>query len=52
MNNRELAEREPHRLLEATAIAALAIGCETAYIYVRGEYLWQLLVLERAIAEA
>ena len=45
-------EREPHRLLEGTAIAALAIGCETAYIYVRGEYLWQSIVLERAIAEA
>jgi NADH-quinone oxidoreductase subunit F len=51
-NNRELVEREPHRLLEGTAIAALAIGCETAYIYVRGEYLWQSVVLERAIDEA
>jgi NADH-quinone oxidoreductase subunit F len=50
-NNRELVEHEPHRLLEGTAIAALAIGCETAYIYVRGEYLWQSLVLQRAIAE-
>ena len=26
-NNRELVERDPHRLLEGTAIAALAIGC-------------------------
>jgi len=51
-NNRELVEREPHRLLEGTAIAALAIGCETAFVYVRGEYLWQSIVLERAIAEA
>jgi NADH-quinone oxidoreductase subunit F len=51
-NNRELVEREPHRLLEGTVIAALAIGCETAFIYVRGEYLWQSIVLERAIAEA
>jgi len=51
-NNRELVEREPHRLLEGTAIAALAIGCRTAFIYVRGEYLWQSIVLERAIAEA
>ena len=51
-NNRELVEREPHRLLEGTAIAALAIGCETAYIYVRGEYLWQSIVLERALSEA
>ena len=40
-NNRELVERDPHRLLEGTAIAALAIGCRTAFIYVRGEYLAQ-----------
>ena len=51
-NNRELVERDPHRLLEGTAIAALAIGCRTAFIYVRGEYLWQALVLQRAIDEA
>jgi len=51
-NNRELVERDPHRLLEGAAIAALAIGCETIYVYVRGEYLWQSIVLERAIAEA
>ena len=51
-NNRELVERDPHRLLEGTAIAALAIGCRTAFIYIRGEYLWQSIVLERAIREA
>jgi NADH-quinone oxidoreductase subunit F len=51
-NNRELVERDPHRLLEGAAIAALAIGCETIFIYVRGEYLWQSIVLERAIREA
>jgi len=51
-NNRELVEREPHRLLEGTVISALAIGCETAFVYIRGEYLWQSLVLQRAIAEA
>ena len=51
-NNRELVERDPHRLLEGTAIAALAIGCRTAFIYVRGEYLAQGLVLEQAIGEA
>jgi NADH-quinone oxidoreductase subunit F len=51
-NNRELVERDPHRLLEGTAIAALAIGCSTAFIYVRGEYLWQSEILETAIREA
>jgi NADH-quinone oxidoreductase subunit F len=51
-NNRELVEREPHRLLEGAAIAAFAIGCTTAFIYIRGEYLWQSIVLQRAIEEA
>jgi NADH-quinone oxidoreductase subunit F len=51
-NNRELVEREPHALLEGTAIAARAIECHTAFIYVRGEYLWQGRVLQRALDEA
>ena len=51
-NNRELVERDPHRLLEGTAIASLAIGCRTAFVYVRGEYLWQAQVLQKAIDEA
>jgi NADH-quinone oxidoreductase subunit F len=51
-NNRELVEREPHALLEGAAIAARAIECHTAFIYVRGEYLWQAQVLQRALDEA
>ena len=51
-NNRELVERDPHRLIEGTAIAARAIECHTAFIYIRGEYLWQGIVLQRALDEA
>ena len=51
-NNRELVEREPHALLEGAAIAARAIECHTAFIYVRGEYLWQAQILQRALEEA
>ncbi len=51
-NNRELVERDPHRLIEGSAIAARAIECHTAFIYVRGEYLWQSIVLQKAIEEA
>ena len=51
-NNRELVEREPHALIEGTAIAAKAIDCHLAYIYIRGEYLWQGQVLQRALDEA
>jgi NADH-quinone oxidoreductase subunit F len=51
-NNRELGERDPHRLIEGTAIAARAINCHLAFIYIRGEYLWQGIVLQRALDEA
>ena len=51
-NNRELVEREPHALLEGAAIAARAIECHTAFIYVRGEYLWQGQIVQRALDEA
>jgi NADH-quinone oxidoreductase subunit F len=51
-NNRELVEREPHALIEGSAIAARAIDCHLAFIYVRGEYLWQARVLQRALDEA
>jgi NADH-quinone oxidoreductase subunit F len=51
-NNRELVERDPHLFLEGAIIASYAIGCRTAFIYCRGEYLHPGSVLERAIAEA
>jgi NADH-quinone oxidoreductase subunit F len=51
-NNRELVEREPHALIEGVAIAARAIECHMAFIYVRGEYLWQAIVVQRALDEA
>ena len=51
-NNRELVEREPHALIEGTAIAAKAIDCHLAYIYIRGEYLWQARVVQKALDEA
>ena len=51
-NNRELVERDPHLFLEGAIIASYAIGCRTAFIYCRGEYLHPGSVLERTIAEA
>jgi NADH-quinone oxidoreductase subunit F len=50
--DRELMERNPHQLLEGIAIAAYAIGCRQAFIYIRGEYLYIAEILEQAIAEA
>jgi NADH-quinone oxidoreductase subunit F len=50
--DRELMEIEPHRVLEGIAICCYAIGAETAFIYIRGEYVCAADRLEAAIAEA
>jgi NADH-quinone oxidoreductase subunit F len=50
--DRELMERNPHQLLEGVAIAAYAIGCEKAFIYIRGEFLYIGEILDAAIADA
>jgi NADH-quinone oxidoreductase subunit F len=50
--DRELMERDPHQLIEGIAITSYAVGCRTAFIYMRGEFLWPGLQVERAIAEA
>ena len=49
--DREILEKNPFQLIEGVAIASYGVGCERAYIYVRGEYGHQWDVLERAIAE-
>ena len=50
--DRQLMERDPHQVLEGMAIACYAIGAQTAYIYIRGEFRLGAKILERAIAEA
>ncbi|MGH2711954.1 MAG: NADH-quinone oxidoreductase subunit NuoF [Actinomycetota bacterium] len=50
--DRELLERDPHQLVEGIAITSYAVGCRTAFVYCRGEFLFPSLQLERAIAEA
>ncbi len=50
--DRLLMERDPHLVLEGAAIAAYAIGAQTAYVYIRGEYRKPAACLERAIKEA
>jgi NADH-quinone oxidoreductase subunit F len=50
--DRELIEHDPHMVLEGIAIAAYAIRANTAYIYIRGEFVRWARILEEAIAEA
>ena len=50
--DREVMRWTPHALIEGCAIGAYAIGAETAYIYIRGEFTEPLEHMERAVREA
>jgi NADH-quinone oxidoreductase subunit F len=50
--DRELIRVDPHMVLEGIAIASYAIGANTAYIYIRGEFVEEAQILAKAIAEA
>jgi len=50
--DRELILVDPHMVLEGIAIASYAIGANTAYIYIRGEFFEEAQILAKAIAEA
>lgn len=50
--DRQLMERDPHQVLEGIAISCYAIGSQTGYIYIRGEFRLGAKILERAVQEA
>jgi NADH-quinone oxidoreductase subunit F len=50
--DREILLRIPHQLLEGVLIASYAIQAETAFVYIRGEYLTEFEVLQAALEEA
>jgi len=50
--DRWLLEGDPHQLVEGMIVAAYAIQAETAYIFIRGEYVLASERLSRAIGEA
>ena len=50
--DREIMRWTPHALIEGCAIAAYAIGAETTYIYIRGEFTDPLRVMGTALQEA
>ncbi len=45
-------EKDPHAFLEGIIITCFAIGSHKAYVYIRGEYLKQIDILQGAIDEA
>jgi NADH-quinone oxidoreductase subunit F len=49
--DREIMESNPFQFLEGVALAAYAVGANTAYVYLRGEF-WRVAeTLDRKIAE-
>jgi NADH-quinone oxidoreductase subunit F len=50
--DRFLMEKIPHLLIEGMITSSYALGAKTAYIYIRGEYMYIVRILERAIDEA
>src|SRR3546814_3344656 len=43
---------DPHKLIEGALIAGCAMRARAAYIYIRGEYIYEAKVLEAAVREA
>jgi len=49
--DRELMRWTPHALIEGCAIGSYAIGAETCYIYIRGEFTEPIVRVEAALKE-
>ncbi|HUF25872.1 MAG TPA: NADH-quinone oxidoreductase subunit NuoF [Gemmatimonadaceae bacterium] len=50
--DREIMRWTPHAVVEGCAIASYAIGAETCYIYIRGEFTEPLRIMGDAVREA
>lgn len=50
--DRYLMEHIPHLLVEGMITSSYALGANTSYIYIRGEYMYLVRILEKAVAEA
>ena len=50
--DRYLMEFIPHLLIEGMIVSCFALGSQSSYIYIRGEYAWIIDILEQAITEA
>ncbi len=50
--DRYLMTNIPHALVEGMVLSSFALGANVSYIYVRGEMMPQIRILEKAIAEA
>jgi NADH-quinone oxidoreductase subunit F len=50
--DRYLMSKTPHTLIEGMIVSSYALGANTSYIYVRGELMYVVRIIEKAIQEA
>mmetsp|Transcript_17877 Transcript_17877/g.28985 ORF Transcript_17877/g.28985 Transcript_17877/m.28985 type:complete len:495 (+) Transcript_17877:117-1601(+) len=50
--DREIMRKEPHKLIEGCLVAGYAMRARAAYIYIRGEFFNEAIIMEKAIFEA
>ena len=50
--DREIFEKNPHQFIEGALITAYAIGAQTIYVYIRGEYNKWIYLLQKALDDA
>src|SRR6202795_4103162 len=50
--DRLIFEHDPHAVIEGVMIAALAVASQTGYIYIRGEYRYLSIIMQKALKDA
>jgi NADH-quinone oxidoreductase subunit F len=50
--DRLILEHDPHTVIEGVVIAGLSVGAKIGYIYIRGEYRYLSIIMQKAIADA
>jgi NADH-quinone oxidoreductase subunit F len=50
--DRLIIEHDPHSVIEGVAIAMLSIGAKVGYIYIRGEYRYLSVIMQKAMKDA
>ena len=50
--DREILRNEPHQFIEGCLLASFSMNAHACYVYVRGEYIHERIVLQKAINEA
>merc|ERR1719197_1855086 len=50
--DREIMRHDPHKLVEGCLLAGIAMRASAAYIYIRGEFVYEATILENAIKQA